>query len=470
MNDAAALQEKLRKAVDAGRTAQGGGEAAAPEAAPEARALGRPTAASADLLRPVAKSVRLMSLSIAAAVAAAVAWSTQAIIQEAAIGEGRVVPAGKVRKVQYFEGGIVKQIAVHEGDRVKKGQLLLRIDPTDAGSLLGKNRELLAGLRARMIRYRAMLAGKPLVYDPAFARAHPRLVAQNRKLYEARNREITAALAALDEKASQKRHEISETRSRIASLGRAVEIARKQYELIAPLAKSHAISKAELLAAESRLNDLKGQREALELALPRLRAGLAEIRRLKEEKRNTFRSEILGRLNDAQVKYSALEQSLNADADKVRRTEVLSPVDGVVKTLFVNTIGQVVRPGGDVAEIVPATSSLLIETRVRPRDIAFLHPGQKAVVKLTSYDYALYGALKGRLERISADSVTDKQGRTFYLVNVRTARNYLLHKGHKLPIIPGMVARVDIITGEKTLFRYLTKPLHRMASESFRER
>jgi len=465
------LQARLREAVESGRKGQGAGAVADDSAAPAAAApSGRPTAASADLLRPASKSVRLLSISIAAAVAAAIAWSSQAVIQEVSVGQGRVVPAGKVQRVQYFEGGIVKSIAVHEGDHVKKGQLLLRMDPTEAGSLLGKNRELLAGLRAKIIRYQAMLAHKPLHYDPDFARAHPLLVAQNRKLYAARESEIRAALAALDEKARQKTQEIRETESRIASLKRAVDIAAKQLALVAPLARDHIVSRAELLAAKARLNDLEGQRDALELSLPRLRAALEEISRTREEKRNSFRSQVLDRLNDTQVKYSALSQSLTADAGKVRRTEVLSPVDGVIKTLFVNTLGQVVRPGGDIAEIVPATDSLLIETRIRPRDIAFLRPGQKAVVKLTSYDYALYGALKGTLERISADSVTDKKGQTYYLADVRTEQNYLLHKGHKLPVIPGMVARVDILTGEKTLFRYITKPLHRMASESFRER
>ncbi len=465
-DDVNSLQHKLRQAME--EASVGAADKDKREVPPSPSGL--PTSVSAPLMRPVSGAVRLLSLSMAAAVAAAVAWSTQAVVQEVTIGQGRVVPAGKVRKVQYYEGGIVKDILVHEGDKVKKGQLLLRIDPTGAGSLLGKNRALLAGLRARIIRLKAQLSGHELSYEADFASAHPDLVAQNRNLYEAARSEIASALAALEDKARQKTNEIAETKARIASLRRAVAIARKELALVAPLARDHIVSKAELLAARGKLNDLEGQQEALRLSLPRLRAGLEEIRNLQAEKTSNFRTRTLTELNEAQVKFAALSQSLTADADKLRRTGVRSPVDGVIKAMHVNTIGQVVKPGGEIAEIVPATTNLLIETRFRPQDIAFLRPGEPAVVKLTAYDYTIYGALKGRLERISADSVTDEKGHTFYLAEVRTSANYLLHKGKKLPVIPGMVAQVDIITGEKTIFQYITKPLHRMASESFHER
>ena len=464
MSDARHLQEDLKAALSSeGAERPDASSSPAPEA-------GIPRAASADLMRPPLAAARFLSLSLVAVVLAAIGWSSQAVVEEVSRGEGRIIPAGKVRTVQYLEGGIVKAIAVREGDRVKKGQLLLRMDPVGAGSLLDKNRALAAGLQARILRLRAELAGRPLRYDAAFAAAHPRLVAQNRRLFEERRREIASALAALEEKARQKRQEIRETKARIASLDRAVAIAREELELITPLARDRVVPRARLLAARGKLNDLEGERKVLSLSLPRLEAALSEIAARARERRAAFRAETLSRLNEAQVKHAALTQSLRADADKLRRTEVRSPVDGIIKTLFVNTIGQVIRPGGDIAEIVPLSDSLLVETRIRPRDIAFLRPGQRAVVKLTAYDYALYGALEGRLARIGADSITDDRGRTYYLAYVRTRRNSLLHDGRELPVIPGMMAQVDIVTGRKTLLRYLTKPLHRMASESFRER
>ncbi len=487
MSDARHLQEGLRGALSApaaGQAGQGRADAAAGAAAsasaqgrdapaappaPEA-GLGLPRSAGADLMRPPLAAVRFLSLSLAAAVLVGIAWASQAVMEEVARGEGRIIPAGKLRTVQYLEGGIVKAIAVKEGDRVRRGQLLLRMDPVASGSLLDKNRALLAGLQAKIIRLRAELAGSPLRYEEAFEKTHPRLVAQNRKLFDARRREIRSALAALEEKARQKRQEIREARARLSSLEQAVEIARQELQLIEPLARDRVVSRASLLAARGKLNDLEGQRQVLALSLPRLEAALDEIAARARERRSAFRAEALSRLNEAQIKHAALAQSLRADADKLRRTEVRSPVDGIIKTLFVNTIGQVVKPGGDIAEIVPLSDNLLVETRIRPRDIAFLRPGQRAVVKLTSYDYAIYGALEGSLLRIGADSITDRRGRTYYLAYVRTRSNSLASGGRQLPVILGMMAQVDIVTGRKSLLQYLTKPLHRMASDSFRER
>ncbi len=459
MTDAAGLQQQLRDAVE---------KASRPEQPKPPTGL--PTSVSADLMQPVSRSARIMSLSLVTAILAAIAWSVHAEIEERTAGQGTVVPAGKVQLVQNLEGGIISAIAVKTGDRVSKDQLLLRIDPTGADSSLKKNREYLAGFRAKIIRFTARLANKPLEYSTDFTARYPDLVKQNLDLYKARSQEIKAALSALDQRARQKLQEKTETESHIRTLKAAIAIADEELAMTTRLARDAVVSKAELLAARSKSNDLAGQLEALELSLPRLRAGLAEINNLKQEKQSRFEAETLGRLNETQVKYAALGQTIKADRDKVKRTEVRSPVAGIVKTLHINTIGQVVKPGADLVEIVPVEETLLVETRIRPRDIAFLSPGQKAVVKLTAYDYALYGSLKGRLERIGADSITNERGETYYVVDVRTNENYLQHKDKKLPIKPGMVAQVDIMTGKKTIFNYMTKPMHRMANEALRER
>ena len=474
MSDAAKLQEQLQKAVSQAnvelKNNQKDSTQTSDEIKPIKTVTGMPTSVSADLMAPPSSSARIMSLSIVVTVLGAIAWSSHAVVEEVTIGQGRVVPAGKVQVVQNLEGGIIRQISVKPGAVVHKGQLLLKIDPTGFDSKLNERREQIAGLSARITRYQAQLKKQPLVYKSDFTKKYPKLVSQNKKLYTSRLAEITSALAAIDDKAAQKQQEISETKARQASLEKALAIANKELEIIARLARDNVVSESEHLASQAKVNDLEGQIEAMVLALPRLKSGLKELANMKQEKLSNFRSDILAKLNESQIKISSLKKSIEGDADRVKRTQVKSPVDGIVKALHTNTIGQVVKPGADLVEIVPQNDSLLIETRIEPKDIAFLHLGQKAVVKLTAYDYALYGSLEGKLERIGADSITDKKGNTFYLVNVRTQKSYLKRKSEQLPIIPGMVARVDIITGKKTIFRYMTKPLHRMATEALRER
>ncbi|MEM1317755.1 MAG: HlyD family type I secretion periplasmic adaptor subunit, partial [Pseudomonadota bacterium] len=216
--------------------------------------------------------------------------------------------------------------------------------------------------------------------------------------------------------------------------------------------------------------ELEGQQDAFRLAIPRLRAAISEATSRKEEQVARFRSRLSQRLNETSAKLAALRQSVAVDVDRVSRAELRSPVDGIIKVLHANTIGQVVKPAENIVEIVPLDDALLVRVEISPKDIAFLHPGQDAVVKLTAYDYAIYGALKGRVVRIGADSIVDDQGNTFFPVDVRGEANWIANGLDRLPILPGMVADVDIVTGDKTLFDYITKPIHRTATGAFGER
>jgi membrane fusion protein, adhesin transport system len=197
---------------------------------------------------------------------------------------------------------------------------------------------------------------------------------------------------------------------------------------------------------------------------------LSEAQNRRAEREMAVQAEMRSQLTETRVQIAALEQSIKGDSDRVDRTEVRAPVSGVVKTLHVSTIGQVVKPGVDIVEIVPSGDTLLIEARVRPQDIAHLRPGLDAVVRVTAYDYATYGVLRGKLEHIGADTVQTERGETFYAVRVRTDRATLTRDGNDFPIMPGMVANVDILTGSKTVLTYLLKPLTRLQSEALRER
>ncbi|CAN0232286.1 unnamed protein product [Phaeothamnion confervicola] len=268
----------------------------------------------------------------------------------------------------------------------------------------------------------------------------------------------------------QRAQEIKEAQSRIETLRRSLEITTEELEMIRPLEKSRSASRSELLLVEAKYNDIRGALESTRLAIPRLEAALSEIGRRRTERIEAFRGDALQRLSSARVEHSALQETSRASEDKVARTTVRAPTDGIIKTVHVTTPGQVVQPGHSLVEIVPVNDTLLVEAQVRPQDIAFLRPGQDALVKITAYDFSIYGGLVAKLEHIGADSISTEKGETYYLIRVRTAKAHLAHGSSTLPIMPGMVAEVDVITGSKTVMGYLTKPLVRMRQTALRER
>lgn len=428
-----------------------------------------PSAVSAELLAPPPKGWSWLMRSLVGLCAAFVAWSAIATVEEVTTGRGRVIPASKIQVVQSLEAGIVREILVREGAIVREGDVILRIDPTIAGSSLGEAREKMLGLKAIIARLEAEIEDRPVAF-PAEVAQRPDLMAAQREQYEARRRELIGALGALDGQVRQRTQEIAEAKARRETLARALEIAREELSIIRPLEKTRAASRSELLAAEAKVNDISGSLTATELAIPRLEAALSEVEGRKAERVEAARGEALQRLTSARVDYLALAEASRGSEDRVGRATVRAPASGVVKTVNVTTVGQVIQPGQSVVEIVPMDSHLLVEAQVRPQDIAFLRPGQAAVVKITAYDFPIYGGLFARVEQIGADSVTTEKGESYYVVRVRTDVANLKHGSEVLPIIPGMVAEVDVITGSKTILAYLTKPLTRMRQTALRER
>lgn len=429
-----------------------------------------PTAVSADLLAPPPRGLSRLLKSLVALLGIAIGWASVASLEEVATGRGRVIPASKIQVVQTLEGGIVREILVREGAPVREGDVILRIDPTIAGSTLGEAQEKLIGLQALITRLEAEIEGKPLTFPQDLAERRPDVVTHQRNLYETRRRELEGALQALDSQARQRSQEIAEAEARLATLRRALELADEDLRMLRPLEKSRAASRAELLASEAKYNDISGTLRATELAIPRLKAALEESAGRRAERLESFQSDALQKLSAARVEFAALSEASRASQDRVARTTIRAPATGVVKTVNVTTIGQVIQPGHNVVEIVPADDTLLVEAQVRPQDIAFLRPGQDAIVKLTAYDFSLYGGLRARVEQIGADSVTTDKGESYYVVRVRTEAGNLSTRGERLPIIPGMVADVDIITGSKTVLAYVTKPMTRLRHTAMRER
>jgi membrane fusion protein, adhesin transport system len=398
------------------------------------------------------------------------AWASWAELDEVTRGDGKVIPSSQVQVVQNLEGGIVAGIPVREGAVVEEGQVLLRIDNVRAASGLRESRQRYLALLGALGRLRAEVEGTAIALAPEVLTDAPEVAANERALYHARAAALQSEIDILRSQATQRRQELAELRTQLDQLARSLALATEELEIKRPLAARRVVSKVELLQIERQVNDLDGGLETTRLAVPRIESALEEAERRIEERSLSFRAEAQRELNAVQAEATALAEAITATADQVRRTDVRSPVHGTIKRLLVTTVGGVVQPGEDLVEIVPLEDTLLVEAQVRPADIAFLHPGQPAKVKVTAYDFSIYGGLDGVVEDISADTITDERGESFYRVRVRTDDNALEHNGETLPIIPGMTTQIDILTGEKTVMDYLLKPILKAKERALRER
>jgi len=406
----------------------------------------------------------------AAFVFIAIIWANFATLDEVAHAEGRVIPSGQVQIVQNLEGGILSKVNVRAGDSVTEGQILLLLDDTRFASSYLEGTLSVHAIRARIARLEAEIDEIPFNSIPDFSEEHQAILDDEILLYTSRQQELESSLSILRQQRTQYEQGLAELRAAEKKLTRNAALAQKELEITAPLVKSGAVSEVELLRLQAAVNDSLGQLEETGLAIPGSEAAVAEANQKISERRQQFRSATQAELNEAKTDLSRLNISNVALEDRVNRTTVKSPVDGTVNRVLVNTIGAVIQPGMDLIEIVPSNETLLVEARIRPSDIAFIHPGQKATVKLTAYDFSIYGGLESVLEVISADSITDERGEHFFQIRVRTSKNHLGTSTNPLPIIPGMVATVDIMSGQKTVMDYILKPLKRAQAAALTER
>jgi adhesin transport system membrane fusion protein len=392
------------------------------------------------------------------------------VLQEVTMGEGKAIPSSKVQVIQNLEGGIVTEIFVREGQIVNKGDTLLRLDDTRFLSNKGESEVDKYTLMAQVDRLSAESEGRPFKPSAVVLAKAPQVAADEQSLYDSRQRRLASEQRTLQEQLRQKTQEVAEFRSKQDQFRNQLGFIQQELSMSAPLVNSGAVSPVEIIRLKGKASEARGQMDATSLAIPRAEAAINEIKSKIQESQDSFRSDAAKDLNDKRADLAKASATSIAIDDRVTRTTVTSPVKGIVKTLKVNTIGGVVQPGSDMIEIVPLEDNLLIEAKVRPQDVAFLHPGQKAMVKFSAYDYTIYGGLPAKLELIGADTTTDDKGNTFYLIQVRTDKNHLGSDAKPLLIIPGMVATVDIITGEKSVMDYLLKPVLKARTEALRER
>jgi len=397
-------------------------------------------------------------------------WASFARVDEVTRGPGKVIPSKQLQVVQNLEGGIVSKILVKEGQVVEEGEVLLQIDNTISSSTLRESHLHYLAHKLKAARLKAEADGSPFILPEDVMKEQPGLVQQEVELYESRKQGLQTNLDILRSQADQRQQEVRELQVKLNQLERSYDLLRQELKITKPLVKDGAVSEVEVLRLEREISDLKGELESTRLAMPRARAKLDEAIKKVSEEKLAFRNKAREELTDTLSELSRLSESQVALADRVDRTTVRSPIHGTVKRIMINTVGGVVQPGMELMEIVPLEDALIVEARVRPPDIAFIHPGQEAMVKFTAYDYVTYGGVKGLVEHISADTITDEQGGSYYLVRVRTEHNHLGTEKNPLRIIPGMTATVDILTGKKTVLEYLLKPLLRAKEYAFRER
>ncbi len=423
----------------------------------------------ADWARLQEEPVRARALlyALLLSVVVLIIWAAFAEVDEVARGEGRVIPSRQLQVVQSFDGGVVEEILVHEGQVVEAGELLLRIDPTRFISSFRENRAQYLSLQARAARLEALTSGRTWIASPELLAEAPDIVAQEQQLYDANRRELDEQLILGRTQLTQREQELNEVRAKLIQARRAHELVTQELNVTRPLLSSGAISEVEILRLEREASRTQGELAQTEAQLQRLQAAVAEgesrLRELELTANNKWNAELTETLG----KLSSLAETSTGLADRIKYAEIRAPVRGTVQRLFVNTLGGVVQPGREVVEMVPLDDQLLIEAKVSPRDIAFLRPGQQAIVKFTAYDFVVYGGLPGTLEHISADTITDERDNTFYLVRVRTERAGF---DPSLPIMPGMMTQVDILTGKKTVLSYLLKPVLRARQNALSER
>lgn len=404
---------------------------------------------------------------ILAIMLAALIWAWFAKVDEITRGEGRVVPSRQVQVVQSLDGGIVSEILVREGDTVSIGMPLIKIDETRAISSLRENKVQFLSLLAKQARLKALAENTGFNPSEEVLKEAPQVYEQEYALYNNSRDELSSIVSIARDQMVQREKELVEVQFKKEIAEKTYESASKELAANKPLLASGAVSEIDILKLEREATRAKGEIDQSRAQISRIQVSISEAKRKILEAEQNFRSKIRAELNDVTAKLNSLTETSVALSDKVKQATLKSPVNGKVSRLFFNTVGGVIQPGKEVMEIVPSDDTLVLETKVQIKDIAFLRPNQPAIVKLSAYDYTIYGTLDAVVESIAPDSIVDDKGNAYYIVRVRTLQTSL---GKGLPIIPGMVAQVDILTGKKTILSYLLKPVLKAKSYAFSER
>lgn len=413
-------------------------------------------------------------LLISALLLAFLTWAALAEIDEVTRGDGRIIPSQKTQIIQSAEPGVVTEIFVRVGQRIAKNDLLFRLDKTPTAANLGELEAKTRTLTAQIVRLELEQEGKLDVAYPCpevAKRAAQAVCLNEERLFRAKAANLKGRVKVFEQRVEQKQRELNEVGTNMQRLKESLDLAQQELALIRPLAERQIIAETELLRVQRTVADLRGQLETATETKARAEAGLREATLQVNEQMLAFKQLAQAELNDKRAELSVVDETIRGAAERVRRTDIHSPVDGIVNEVLVTTQGAFINAGDRVVSIVPVDDKLLVEARVRPSDIAFIHPGQAAVVKVTAFDFSIFGGLDGIVENVGADTSIDPVSKEpYYTVIIRTNDSTLRGAKGNHDIIPGMVCNVDIMTGKKTIMQYLLKPINKAREQAFRER
>lgn len=419
------------------------------------------------LLEQEPLKARLLLYVVLLAILSLIIWSAFAEVDQVTRGEGKVIPSKQIQVIQSLDGGVVTELAVREGDLVEAGQLLVRLDKTRFASTLRENQSELMALQIKSERLMAITEGRPFELSEELISSIPTVASQEQTLYSSTLESLQSIKETAMEQVTQREQELAEAKARYIQMSETYDLSSREMNVTRPLVASGAVSEVELLRLERDVASFRGERDQAKAQSLRLVSAVEEANRNIREVELEFINQQREQLSEVTARINSLQETGLGLTDRVKLTAVRSPVRGTVNRLFTNTIGGVVLPGKEVIEIVPLDDALLLEARIRPKDIGFLRSGQEALVKFTAYDFVVYGGLEAVVDHIGADTIMDEEGNPFYMIRVRTDKASF---GQNMPIIPGMVAEVDILTGKKTILNYLLKPVLRAKQYALSER
>lgn len=426
-----------------------------------------------DVKKLASKSSRIVLKLVGGFIILFILWASFFSMDEVTRGQAHVIASKETQIIDSLEGGIIKEIKVNEGDVVEAGQILATIDKTIAGAEFKGSQEQYFNLIATVARLKAQIEGKDFVPPQEVLDNAPEIAAQEVADYEEIQKQIQNQIEIANDQLIQKRQELEEAKSQIENGKINLELLKDELALVDPLVKQNLISKRDVLRLKRDIQDTKGKIETAEINIPRLEAAIQEAQNKKEQIEFVFKVDDANKLQDIEVRLAEAQSKMTTAHDKLSRTELRSPLKGIIKDIKVKTVGGAVQPGEDLIEIVPHEDTLLIEARISPSDVGFVHPGLNGVFKVSSYDYSIYGGLEAQVVDVSADTLEDKTTnppQTYYRVFLRTNTNHLTHEGKDLPIMPGMNGEIDIVTGEHTIMKYLLKPIIKGLNRTFGER
>lgn len=411
---------------------------------------------------------------ICAFLACALIWSAIAQVDELSRAEGKVVPSSKIQIVKSAETGVVDEILVRVGEHVRAGQLLIRLDDTTTTSSEGEVEARVRALQAQVARLRVEYESDEnaaYICPEALLEVAQEICVNEASLLQVRRMTLAQNKLVLNQRVEQRQRELNEAHTNGTRLENALLLSQEKLDLLQPLAKRQLVSKTEMIDAQRALSDIRGERDAVIESIARLEAALSEAQLQVQQVALQFRQEALTDLTMRLAELSSASQTLRGASDRVARTDIRSPVDGIVNEMSVNTIGSFVAPGDRLVDIVPVGDTLVIEAKLKPSDVAFVLPGQPADIKFTAYDFSVFGGLDGEVQNVSADSIIDPNTReAYYIVLIKTGDAVLHFNDKELPILPGMITTVEIKTGKKTILQYLLKPINKARQEALRER